>query len=55
MGPDATSDQYRDRIDGAIKRAGTFESKTNNYMMIHCNDPKDYCKKKVDGKTIGGM
>jgi hypothetical protein len=53
MGPDADT-TYKDQIDGPVQRVGKFKTKTNNYMIIHCNDPKKWCKLKVNGMTIGG-
>lgn len=53
MGPDAAT-TYKDQIDGPIQRVGTSKSKTNNYIIIHCNDPKGYCSRKVNGRTVGG-
>ncbi|KAI9874732.1 MAG: hypothetical protein M1830_009343 [Pleopsidium flavum] len=58
MGPDYISPTYQQRIADNIQRAADFfTTETNDYITIVCNDPKNYCQRKVQdpnnpGKSI---
>lgn len=58
MGPDFVSDgKYTKRIDGVTKNAANFGPVTNDYIMIHCDDPKKECHKRRSDdvqQVIGG-
>lgn len=51
-GPGAAT-TYKDKIKGPIQQVGTSNSKTNNFMIIHCNESRYGRSRRVDGMIIG--
>ncbi|KAB8346063.1 hypothetical protein FH972_023115 [Carpinus fangiana] len=55
MGPDYLD--YTARISGNFARAADFlldGSKSSEYITLTCSDPKDKCRKRIQGMSIGG-
>lgn len=55
MGPDFRDQQTR--ISGNFKRVAEFKtSRTSSkaYVTLSCKDPKNWCHKRMDDKSIGG-